>query len=319
MRGRKYPGTKPMNRLAPPMVSVVIPLYNGEMFIVECLESVFAQTEQPVEIVVVDDGSTDKSVEIVKSFGGNITLVSQKNGDVSAARNAGVEAAGGELIAFLDQDDLWEQCKLEKQIASFCREPEIDLVFTDLIKIGASGKRHRPKDRDRIARSLTDRTLFKTLALKNLLMPSAVMVKKESFTRAGYFDESFATCGDYEMWLRMAGMDMRFRYVPEPLTVYRYHGANESKKTELMNADRIKAVEKTFANPLLPGDKKVLEKQSLSRAYREGAHTYFSAKNYRGVLNFATRAWKYDKRVINWKLLRRFVRAWVKTRTQKAP
>ncbi|MBD3322693.1 MAG: glycosyltransferase [Chitinivibrionales bacterium] len=303
-----------MSKKHTPDISVVIPLYNGETFIAECLESVFAQTDQPMEVIVVDDGSTDKSVEIVKNFEKNITVINQKNSDVSAARNAGVKAAHGELIAFLDQDDLWEPSKLEKQIALFMKEPDIDLVFTDLVKIGPSGKKRHPKDRDKIARSLTDSNLFHKLAIKNVLMPSAVMVKKGSFVKAGLFDESFATCGDYEMWLRMAGMNMKFRYVSDPLTVYRYHGANESKKTDIMNEDRIKAVEKVFDNPSLSESKKRFRNKSIARAYIEGAHAYYSRKNYKGFLDYAHKALSLDKSSLGWKFMRRLVRAWARTR-----
>ena len=140
------------------LVSVVIPVFNGEKFITECLKSVYEQTYNNIEIIVVDDGSTDNSLVIIKDFPGEKKIIQQKNGDVSLARNSGVENSSGDFIAFLDQDDKWQPIKLEKQINLFHKFPEIDLVFTDLIKFFSSGKKHHAKDKHKIALSLTDQS-----------------------------------------------------------------------------------------------------------------------------------------------------------------
>lgn len=302
-----------------PLVSVVIPLYNGEKFIRECLESVYQQTYRPIEVIVVDDGSTDRSPEMVREFPGEKKLIRIPNSDVSHARNVGVENARGELIAFLDQDDKWLPEKIEKQVKLFRENPDVDLIFTDLIKFYPSGKRHHAPDKHRLALSLTDENLFSQLVIKNVLMPSAVMVKKESFLAAGAFDPEFRTCGDYEMWLRMAARGMKFCYLPEPLTLYRQHGENTSRQAEVMYRDRIKAIEKTFTDEQLTEQQKKLKSAALAAAYMEGAHAFFGVKEYRKFLENARRAFSLDKRVVNWKFIRRWVRSYVYLGFKQSP
>jgi glycosyltransferase involved in cell wall biosynthesis len=301
-----------------PQVSVVIPVYNGEATLDECLDSVLRQTLRPIEVVCVDDGSYDHSVDIIRNFGRNVRLVRQPHGDVSRARNTGVHSASGENIAFIDQDDLWEPGKLSKQLRVFRQQPETDLVFNDLIKIGASGNRRHPKDRNQVALGLNDRNLLAGLLRKNVLMPSAVMIRRESFIRAGGFDEDFRTCGDYELWLRMAALGMKFRYVPEPLTLYRIHDRNTSKNTKTMHEDRLKAVRKTLDHSKDRPDYPKLERIGLSSAYMLGAHTFFSAGKYEEFLKYARTAIRYDKKVIDAKFISRYVRSLYRLNRKRA-
>lgn len=292
-----------------PLVSVIIPVYNGEKFIAECLESVYAQTWHPLEVIIVDDGSTDNSLAIVEQLPGEKRIICQNNLDVSAARNTGVRQSNGDFIAFLDQDDVWLPDKLNKQMDIFKQYPEIDLVFTDLIKFYESGKEHHARDKHKLALKLNHNNLFSTLIRKNLLMPSEVVVKKASFNIAGGFDENFRTCGDYEMWLRMAGLGMKFHYIPEVLLKYRQHGSNAAKNTEIMFQDRINAVTKIFSFPELRPEHRKLERTGLAAAYMMGAHTLFSIKKYRQFMHYARMAYSYDKCVLNTKFVTRYIRS----------
>jgi glycosyltransferase involved in cell wall biosynthesis len=292
-----------------PLVSAVIPVYNGEAFVAECLESVFRQTYRPIEVICVDDGSTDRSVDIVRGFGTGVTLLQQANRDVSAARNAGTRNASGEFVAFLDHDDWWEPDKTAKQVRVFLDHPDTDLVFTDLVKWYAAGRIRRPRDRHRAAASLTAGNLFAKLLRKNVLMPSAVMVRRESFLRSGGFDESFKTCGDYELWLRMAAAGMRFRYLPEPLLRYRHHASNTARNTELMHADRIRAVELVFADPRLPKALQRFRNRGMAAALLEGAHAFYGAGNRPAFLENAARALRLDPFSADFKTVRRVVRS----------
>lgn len=304
------------NFVTPPLVSVIIPVYNGEKYLQACLDSVSSQTYKTLETLIVDDGSTDRSMEIAENWPGPKTLIRQKNGDVSSARNAGAEAARGEFLAFLDQDDLWEPEKVRKQIALFSADPSLDLVFTDLIKFFPGGKRHHASDKHTLALSLTRENLFKKLAVKNVLMPSAVMVKKSSFMHAGRFDPSFKTCGDYELWLRMAAMDMNFRYLPEPLTLYRYHGENTSRKTEVMHLDRVKVMDKIFSLSFLPGRYRALENRAKAEVFMIGAHTFFSSRNYEKFLENFYIAARLSKASVSPRSLRRWVKSWIRLKTK---
>lgn len=292
-----------------PLVSAVIPVFNGEKYIAESLQSVFQQSYKPIEIIVVDDGSTDSSLQIINKIPGEKKIITQQNKDVSEARNSGIENAKGEYIAFLDQDDLWNKTKIEKQIQVFLKNLDVDLVFTDLSKFNDEGRMWHPKDRHKTASRLSDKNLFEYLIKKNVLMPSAVMVKKDSIENAGLFDSNFKTCGDYEMWLRMAALGMKFNYLPEPLTLYRQHGKNTSKKIEIMNEDRLRAIKKIFSLKDLSPEQKSLENLGLAAAYKESAQFYFSIKEYRQFLKYANKALSYDKRIINWKIIGRYFRA----------
>jgi glycosyltransferase involved in cell wall biosynthesis len=290
------------------LVSVVIPVYNGERYLAECLDSVFSQTWPSIETIVVDDGSTDRSVEIA-SKDSRVRLIRQSNRDVSAARNAGIQAAKGEFIALFDYDDLWLPEKIEKQMECFDRNPDAALVFTDIVKFDDEGRTRHAKDRHRWAVRLNGPRAFASLARKNPILPSAVMARRESLSRAGLFDERFRTCGDYEMWLRMAGMGMRFVYLGLPLTRYRVHSSNTGRKIEVMHEDRLRAVRTAFGDARLRPEFRKFERTALAAAFLEGANTFFSAGDRGRFLELVREAARLDPSLINWRTVRRWVRA----------
>lgn len=298
-------------KTANPLVSVVIPVYNGEKYIEECFHSVYQQSYRPMEVIVIDDGSTDNSLNLIKQIPGEKKVISQQNTDVSQARNTGIQTASGEFIAFIDQDDIWEKEKLEKQVRVFGENLSTDLVFTDSLKFNDKGEKRQPRDKHKIASQLNDRNLFSTLMRKNVLMPSAVMVKKESIEKAGLFDPSFKTCGDYEMWLRMSALGMKFLYLPEPLVLYRQHAENTYKKSEIMHEDRLKALDSIFANFDLTPDQQSLTPHAYAAAYAESAHAFFGNKNYRRFLENAQKAMHNSWQVVNFKFIRRYLRSWI--------
>ena len=121
-------------------ISVVIPTYNGSRFIAETLESVFAQTLQPDEVLVIDDGSTDNTAAIVESFAPRVRVFRSSNQRQAAARNFGARQATSEWIAFLDHDDLWMRNKLERQMEELARHPEADICYTGFVAIKQKGK-----------------------------------------------------------------------------------------------------------------------------------------------------------------------------------
>lgn len=294
-----------------PLVSVIIPVYNGEKYIEECLRSVYQQSYHRIEIILIDDGSTDNSLNLINQFPGEKKVISQQNTDVSQARNVGIQNADGQFIAFLDQDDVWENAKLEKQVHAFRENPDTDLVFTDSFKFNDKGDRRHPRDKHEIASRLNDQNLFSTLVRKNILMPSAVMIKKESIEKAGLFDSSFKTCGDYEMWLRMAAMGMKFKYLPEPLALYRQHAENTYKKSEIMHEDRLKALDSIFGIGRLTPEQQRLKPFAYASAYAESAHAFFANKNYGRFLENAHQAVSSSWKVIDSKFISRYLRSWL--------
>ena len=307
----------PVQQKFRPLVSVILPVYNGEDFIEECLESIYKQTYKPLEVIIIDDGSTDRTSEILEKHPGRKKVIHQQNRGVSNARNVGIGQAAGEFIAFTDYDDLWLPEKIEKQVNLMQNNGHVDLVFAAAMPFFASGAKRFQKDKHKISLTLTDENLFALLSKKNLLPATATMARKQSIIRAGLFDESFKTCGDYELWLRMAAMQMKFRYLPEALTLGRKHGRNISMQTETMHMNRLRAIQKTFALPFINEKQKRLKRSALASVFMFGAHTFFSAKKYQAFLTNARKAVSYNFRIVNLKFITRYSRSLFYTRVMK--
>ncbi len=180
-------------------VSVIIPTYNRAAWVFEAIDSVLSQTVAPLEIIVVDDGSTDGTRERLSFYGKRIVTVFQENRGVSAARNLGIRQSKGRFIAFLDSDDLWEKGKLACQLGFFRKNPEALICQTGEIWI-RRGKRVNPMKKHT---KLSGMIFGPSLRLC-LVSPSAVMVKRTLFDEVGVFDETLPACEDYDLWLRIA-------------------------------------------------------------------------------------------------------------------
>lgn len=182
-----------------PNVSVIIPTYNRGWILTEAIDSVLAQDYEDYELIVVDDGSTDNTREILDAYGQDIIVLRQANKGVSAARNRGIVEAGGQLVAFLDSDDLWLPRKLSRQVDFFKLNPAAVINQTEEIWI-RNGVRVNPKDRHRKPSGM----IFERSLGLCLISPSAVMIKKPLFDAVGVFDENLPACEDYDLWLRVS-------------------------------------------------------------------------------------------------------------------
>lgn len=223
-----FPGTMHADA---PLVSVIIPVYNGEKYLSATIQSVQEQTEQRWEIIAVNDGSTDRSLAVLREIAGKdpsrFTVLSVENGGVSRARNSGIAAARGTYIAFLDQDDLWAIRKLERQIAMLTRDDRIGISFTNEAFIDDSGKMVTEK-----AIRLDDRhrgDVFETLVFDNFIPISSVMLKKDLLEKTGGFDPRYHLAEDYEFLLR-ATQATQVDFIDEPLLLYRQHRDSGSAK-----------------------------------------------------------------------------------------
>jgi glycosyltransferase involved in cell wall biosynthesis len=182
-----------------PLVSVIIPTYNRGWIVQEAVDSVLDQDFYEYELIVVDDGSNDNTQEILATYGERITVLKQSNQGVSAARNSGIASASGQLIAFLDSDDLWLPGKLSSQ-AKFFKE-NADAVINQTQEIWVrNGARVNPKKRHH---KFSGMIFERSLALC-LVSPSAVMIRKSLFDSVGVFDEHLPACEDYDLWLRIS-------------------------------------------------------------------------------------------------------------------
>lgn len=224
-------------------ISVVIPAYNAARFLPRCLKSVFAQTLKPVEVIVVDDGSTDNTAEVAAALGAK--LISRTNGGLSAARNTGIQSASSEWIALLDADDLWAPDKLARQAA--CVGPDIVLVYTGIRYFDDNGKREERPAIDPV-------TARKMLRYCNPITPSSALVRRDAVVQDGGFREDIRACEDWEMWFRLQRLG-QFEAVSDPLTDYYVYpnslSANPGKMLEAL--DRI--IDTTLVADLLGFDR----------------------------------------------------------------
>jgi glycosyltransferase involved in cell wall biosynthesis len=297
-----------------PLISVVVPVYNGEKFVPECLDSIARQTYRPVEIVVVDDGSTDGSVRAAEGHPSAPVVLKTPHANLPSARNAGIRKAGGACIALCDIDDLWHPEKLARQALILENNPDIGLVFTAVATFGPDPARAR-------ARRPTGRELafnrgnqFALLALRSIIAPSSVLVRKEVLNRIGPFDESLDSCEDYDLWLRLARAGVRMHRIAAPLTLYRRHGGNMSEKTDVMHRNRLKVLEKAFAG--LPADAKTraLKNGALARAFYEAANCFYSAGDVKRFNECYAEGRRYGPALLSFKALRRRIREIVRGR-----
>jgi GT2 family glycosyltransferase len=244
----------------PPLVSVVIPTYNRCDRLAGAIESVLHQTYAPLELIVVDDGSTDGTADLLKAYGDGIRVIHQENRGVSGARNTGIRAANGELIALLDSDDRWLPAKLEHQVSFFMASAGAMICQTEEIWI-RGGKRVNPKNRHR---KFSGMIFEKTLPLC-LVSPSAVMMRKSLFQEVGLFDEDLPACEDYDLWLRIT-WKYPVHLIRMPLIVK--HGGHADQLSAMPELDRYRI------HALL----KILRSGCLSQSQRKAALDTLTAK-----------------------------------------
>lgn len=218
-----------------PSVSVVIAAYNAADFIGETLESVLAQTYPDYEIIVVDDGSMDRTADVLEQFGEAVQYIHQENRGQPAARNVGIRAARGRYIAFVDADDLWMPEKLERQMGLVEKENPA-WVYADMIAF--ESKTGRTAFRAGEGNTLHEGNIFRPLLLGNFIA-SQPLVRRDVFDDVGYFNEDPATHNgeDWEMWLRIAA-EYPVACVHEPLACYRLHPASMTGSMDLEEALR---------------------------------------------------------------------------------
>ncbi|ETX09188.1 glycosyltransferase [Candidatus Entotheonella palauensis] len=231
--------------MASPLVSVIIPTFNRADWLAESIGSVLGQTYPHIELIVVDDGSTDHTRDVVQAFGAALTYMHGINRGVSAARNRGVAASQGTLVAFLDSDDVWQPGKVAAQVALFQQQPGVEVCYTDEIWI-RHGVRVNPKQ---IHQKHTG-WLFEPSLPRCMISPSSIMLRRALWNRLGGFDERLPACEDYDLWLRMT-VRVPVTLIPEPLIVKRGGHADQlSRSTPLLNQYRITALDKLLRTAL---------------------------------------------------------------------
>jgi len=229
-----------------PTVSAVITTFDRASMVVEAVESVLSQTYRNIEVIVVDDGSTDGTDLALSRFGDRIRYFRQENSGPSAARNRGIELASGEFVAFLDSDDLWTPEKIGRQVNFMLENPDFPLCYTDEIWIRNGrrvnqGKRHRKYGG----------WIFPHVLPLCIISPSSAMARKKLFDIVGPFDETLPACEDYDMWIRVA-CRYPIGYIPEPLVIKRGgHPDQLSRRVEALDRFRVRALVKVMEGGML--------------------------------------------------------------------
>lgn len=266
-------------------VSVVIPVYNGSRFVVAAVRSALEQTHVPADVVVVDDGSTDGTADLLTTqFGPRIQLLRRQNGGVSVARNVGVEVATGELIAFLDADDEWLPNKLERQVAALTANPELGLVHCGVEDIDDSGTSLACHLDGMAGWVATDLVLLQRPVI--LGGGSGIVVRRRVLDAVGRFDPRLSTSADWDLFVRIAAR-YPVGFVPEVLLRYRRHGASMSANVELMRRDMSLALHKAFLSGNVP---RKVRRRAYARLHIILAGSHFAAGRPQNALPHLLRA-----------------------------
>jgi glycosyltransferase involved in cell wall biosynthesis len=211
-------------------VSVVIPARNAGRFLREALDSVFAQGLRDPEVVVVDDGSTDGTAEAAAAYGRGVRVVGQPASGSARARNLGLASTTGDLVAFLDADDVWEPDKSRLQLPLLEADPGLAMVFSDMIGFDESGPSRRSYFQER---GYDGRCILSSIFLYDMISTPTVILRRRCFEEAGPFDESLRIGQDTDLWFRIA-LRHPFAAVDRPLVRRRFHAGNVTKDSRLL-------------------------------------------------------------------------------------
>jgi glycosyltransferase involved in cell wall biosynthesis len=268
-----------------PLVSVIIPNYNYGRFLSDAIQSALGQSYPNLEVIVVDDGSTDNSAEIAGRFGTQIKLIEQPNAGVSAARNRGISESQGALVAFLDSDDMWLPTKIEKQVRAFDEDPQIGLVhcgYVELYEDGSFGRTHLD--------GLSGHVALELLRYQRPVIlggGSATVVKRSVCRDVGGFDPNVSPAEDWEFYYRCS-KNTKVGFIKEPLVKYREHQNNAHLNVPRMEKAILGAFDKAFAEN--GPDLANIRNECYGKIHSVLAGSYFRAGMYGHFLRHALKS-----------------------------
>ena len=270
-----------------PKVSIVISTYNRSSYICEAIDSVLKQDFKNFEIIVVDDGSTDNTKEVLSKYK-NIRYIYQENNGRSEARNAGIKAASAEYVAFLDDDDIWLEGKLYKQVVFLDSHPETGLVHTFSEVVDEDGNILGEETEKRLnfyKRAIKIGYTYEGMSRLCIMFLSTVVVRKECFNQVGFFDGNIPAFEDWDFYLRFA-LKYKISLIPEILVKYKLHKKNTSSNEFIRG--RIQTALKHLA---------MLDSLSCYRRavvsfnfYMQLAETYYIASQYQNFRQYIFKA-----------------------------
>jgi glycosyltransferase involved in cell wall biosynthesis len=267
-----------------PLVSVVIPNYNYGRYLAQALDSVLAQSYPHLEIIVVDDGSTDESEAVLREYNGQIRIIRQRNQGVSAARNRGIQDSRGDLLAFLDADDCWHPRKLERQLPLLLN-PAVGMVCSGFEYVDTGGRRLGTNAARRRGRVLRDLALLRSPAV--LAVGSSALIPRKCFDRVGLFDTMLSTSADWDLSRRIA-CHYEIEVIQEPLVSYRIHHSSMHRNIDLLAHDMLYAFSRMFADPAAK-ELHPLRRRCYGNLYMTLSGSYLHAGRQAKCLQYAAR------------------------------
>lgn len=288
-------------------VSVIIPTYNRDTFIKEAIESALYQTYPAFEIIVVDDGSTDNTKEVVQKFGMLVKYLYQTNRGPAAARNLGLKLAQGDFIAFLDSDDIWELNKNWAQVTFLRKYEDVEMVFGHLTNVREAGTHGKPEILNEIVYRYFKENYaggdksFEYLTVENIIPTPSVMFRTKCIEKIGYIDETLQCAEDYDYWLRFA-YHCQIGFIDQVLVKRRMHKSNIINDYILMHSSKLNVLEKikNGYQDLPDSSQRHLKNAINHECYRIGSY-YFKLGDLNKSYKFLKRAfpdylidWKYD-------------------------
>ena len=274
--------------------SVIIPAYNSSEFLTEAIRSVLAQRYACSEIIVVNDGSTDTTLEVASGFGDKVTVVDQVNSGAAASRNNGIKQANGDYLAFLDADDLWLPDKLALQADKI--RSGFPMVYTNRYNFGEVGD--LPKVQTEIM-NLPEGEIWRMLIKGNMVTTSSVVIKKKIFAELGGFNPTLPPCEDWDLWLKCAEQ-YPIGCCQEPLVKYRLHPGGISRNYAKMHEMRKLVVQRALGSEkgrALPEKEK---RQIHAGIWSSSGWEAAVAKDYRYAFSCYSRALSFTK--LDWHL-----------------
>ena len=226
-------------------VSVVIPAHNYAHYLPSAIDSVLAQTHAALEVIVVDDGSTDPTAETVSRYTDpRVRYVWQSNAGLSAARNTGIREARFPFVAFLDADDLWQPALLAEVMRSFAAlPPSYAAVATSSARIDADGQ---PIEGRKFTFEQSGEFTARDFCIRNRPLSSSIVIRRAVFAECGDFDTTLRSSEDRDMWIRLTARGHRFHFLGEPLACIRRHGANMSRNAPRMKQNTRRVLNKAW-------------------------------------------------------------------------
>lgn len=265
-------------------VAVIIPCYNSSNYIRKAIESVLNQDYNEMEIITIDDGSTDNTKDILKEYLPKIKIIGHENGanlGQYPSLNLGIESTKADLIAFLDHDDLWYQEKIRKQVEIIYKNPAIGLVYSNGHAIDENDNVLYKYFPDQFQEKNTPGTILLDCYIQT---PSGVMVKREVLEKVGLFKTYLPSCADHDLWVRMSEVT-RFYYIPECLFAYRKHSRQLSVITKRrMWQDGLVVLKEAFKRYPYGADLK--RKRLAVLYYRLGECDWAEERYLRGLKNY---------------------------------